>query len=134
MKKTLFYFRLAAQGLKKNYRLTLPWLLAASGMTLMFYLVAFLSDSDMLTVIRGGDTVRVLLALGRGVISVFSVIFLFYTHAFLIRRRMREFGLYNVLGMRKIGLARVLLWETLMLAGLSLLIGLGLGIAVSRAA
>ena len=47
------------------------------------------------------------------VVAIFSVIFLFYTNSFLIKRRKKELGLYNILGMEKRHIAKVMLWETL---------------------
>ena len=73
-----------------------------------------------------------ILQLGKGVMAVFSAIFLFYSHSFLIRRRKREFGLYNILGMGKRSIGRILLWEALLSAALSLLGGLALGILLSK--
>lgn len=75
-----------------------------------------------------------MLSLGTGVIGVFALIFLFYTNSFLMRRRKREFGLYNILGMGKGNLARVLLWESVMIAVISLGGGLLAGIALSKIA
>ena len=72
--------------------------------------------------------------LGTGVVGVFALIFLFYTNSFLMRRRKKEFGLYNILGMGKGNLARVLLWESLMIAAVALGGGLLAGIALSKIA
>ena len=68
------------------------------------------------------------------VIAVFALIFLFYTHSFLIRRREREFGLYNVLGMGKGNIARILLWETVITYGLTTGTGLLLGMVLYKLA
>ena len=62
------------------------------------------------------------------------MLFLFYTNSFLIRRRKKEFGLYNILGMGKRNIARVLFSETLILAAVSLVFGLILGVALSKLA
>ena len=73
-----------------------------------------------------------IMALGNVVLLIFSVIFLFYTNSFLIRRRRREFGLYNVLGMSKRNLARILTWETLLTAAISIAGGLFFGVLLSK--
>ena len=101
-------------------------------MVMMFYIVSFLSISDILNSMPGGDTMQMMLGFGCGVIGVFALIFLFYTNSFLVRRRKKEFGLYNILGMGKWNLARVLLWESLIIAGISLAIGLFFGIVFSK--
>lgn len=132
--KALFYPRLAWTGIKNNRRLYLPYILTCVGMVAMFYIMLSLSTGEFLDTMRGGATLGSVLGLGAGVIGFFAVLFLFYTNSFLIRRRKKEFGLYNILGMGKRNIARVLLSETLILAAVSLVFGLILGVALSRLA
>ncbi len=131
MKKGM-YFRLAWTGIRKNKKLYTPYILTCIGMVMMSYIVSFLAGSDVLRSMRGGDVMQSMLGFGFGVIGVFSVIFLFYTNSFLIRRRKREFGLYNILGMGKGNLARVLIWESLIIAAIALAVGLAAGILLSK--
>ena len=77
-----FYAKLAFTGIRKNRRLYIPYILTCIGMVMMFYIVAFLSDSSVLTGIKGGDIMQSMLSLGTGVIGVFALIFLFYTNSF----------------------------------------------------
>ena len=129
-----FYPRLAWTGMKQNHRLYLPYLLTCVGVTAVYYILMGLSVSPLLPQMSGGRTTATIMGLGCVVIALFSLIFLFYTHSFLIRRRSREFGLYNVLGMGKGNIARVLLWETVLTCGGTVLAGLVLGIALSKLA
>ena len=128
------YARLAAAGIRKNKRLYLPFLLTCIGMVTMLFLISFLCVDPLLSEMRGGTSLGIILRLAQFVIAVFALIFLFYTNSFLMRRRNREFGLYNVLGMSKRNIARVLTWETLMMFALSVLIGLALGVVLSKLA
>lgn len=132
--KALFYPRLAWTGIKSNRRLYLPYILTCIGMVAMFYIMLSLSTGEFLDKMRGGTTLGSVLGLGAGVIGFFAVLFLFYTNSFLIRRRKKEFGLYNILGMGKRNIARVLFSETLILAAVSLVFGLILGAALSKLA
>lgn len=132
--KALFYPRLAWTGIKNNRRLYLPYILTCIGMVAMFYIMLSLSTGEFLDKMRGGTTLGTVLGLGAGVIGFFAVLFLFYTNSFLIRRRKKEFGLYNILGMGKRNIARVLFSETLILAAVSLVFGLILGAALSKLA
>ncbi|HJD22840.1 MAG TPA: ABC transporter permease [Firmicutes bacterium] len=127
-----FYPKLALTGISKNRRLYLPYILTCAGMVMMFYIVSFLSVNQTVRGIPGGDTMQTMLSMGCGVIGVFSLIFLFYTNSFLMRRRKKEFGLYNILGMGKRHLALVLLCECLIVAGISLAGGLLCGILFSK--
>ena len=73
-----------------------------------------------------------ILGMGSFVMAAFAVLFLFYTNSFLIRRRNREFGLYNILGMGKGNLAKVLAWETVIMALIAIVGGEALGIALGK--
>ncbi|MGN0745286.1 MAG: FtsX-like permease family protein [Aristaeellaceae bacterium] len=132
--KKLFYPRLAWDGMRKNGRLYLPYILTCTGMVAMYYIVRFLQASPAIDTLRGAMFMREMLGFGSQVMAIFSAIFLFYTHSFLIRRRMKEFGLYNILGMGKRNIARILLWETVMVTALSLGAGLFIGAALSKLA
>ena len=81
---------------------------------------------------EGGAQMQVVLSLGTAVMGVFSVIFLFYTNSFLMKRRKKELGLYHILGMDRKNIAFVLIWENLMTAGISLGTGLLGGILFSK--
>ena len=129
-----FYPRLAWSGMRKNSKLYLPYTLACIGMTAMFYILMHLADSPALKLIPSSTSVTATLSLGSFVMGVFSLLFLFYTNSFLVRRRFKEFGLYNVLGMNKGNISRVLAWEALINALISLAGGLFLGIALSKLA
>lgn len=133
MKKGI-YSRLALTGIKKNKKLYIPYILTCIGMVMMFYIITFLSSSDLMVNYPGGDTMKAILGLGVNVIGFFAVIFLFYTNSFLVRRRKKEFGLYNILGMGKRNIARVMLWETLFIGAFSIAVGMALGVLFSKLA
>ena len=130
--KNGFFPRLAWDGIRKNSRTFVPYWITCVLCVSMFYLMRSLCENPVLRDMRGGTTTVMVLGLGSVVIGVFSVIFLFYTSSFLIRRRKREFGLYSVLGMDKRSIGRVMLWETLITAAITLSAGLAVGIAVSK--
>jgi len=127
-----FYPKLALNNMKKNAQTYLPYLLAGIGTIIMFYNMSFLAVAKDIGSLSDSEQLRSLLSFGAGVIAVFSVIFLFYTNSFLIKRRKKEFGLFNVLGMEKKHIARVIFWETLFTAALSIGVGLAAGILFSK--
>lgn len=130
--KRSFYPRLAIDGMRKNRRMYGPYLAMGALMAAICYILSALSRSDALRTLPGGDNLCMIMALGNVVLLIFSVIFLFYTNSFLIRRRRREFGLYNVLGMSKRNLARILTWETLLTAAIVIAGGLFFGVLLSK--
>lgn len=134
MNTMLLFPRLAVNGIKKNRRTYLPYILTCSGMIMMYYITSFLTVSQFVREMKGGDIMQQLLFLGCGVMIVFSAVFLFYTNSFIIRRRKTEFGLYNILGMDKRNISRILLWETLMIFVISVVVGISCGILFSKLA
>lgn len=132
--KAVIYPKLAWTGIAKNRRTYVPYLLTCVGMIMMYYILRFLMESEQVAAMKGGRTVQEMLSFGSLVFGIFVVIFLFYTNSFLIRSRKREFGLYNILGMGKWNLARILVWENMMMAVISLAGGLFTGILFSKVA
>ena len=128
------YARLAAGGIRRNGKLYIPYILTCSLMVMIFYIVNFLSKNPLLDGMRGGEIMKEMMTVGIVIMVVFSAIFLFYTNSFLIKSRKREFGLYNILGMGKRNLARIMTWETLMVYLISMALGLGAGILFSKLA
>jgi putative ABC transport system permease protein len=132
--KAGFYSRLALDGIRKNRKLYIPYLMTCVLMVSVYYILAFLSKSDLVANMKGGGSAQMIVSLGSYVIAVFAALFLFYTNSFLIRRRKKEFGLYNVLGMNKRNIGRILFCETLIGYAVSVVVGLAAGIALSKLA
>lgn len=126
------YPKLAWHGIQKNQKTYLPFLLTSIGITMMYYIIAYLTYSKSVYEMRGGQEMQMILSWGTAVVAIFAAIFLFYMNSFLMRRRKTEFGLYNILGMGKWNIARILLWQNLMLFMASLIGGLGLGVVFSK--
>ena len=133
MKKHI-YPRLAVNGITKNKRLYLPYLLSCACMVAVSYIVSALAKSEIIKALRGGDAVCMTLSFGIFVMALFSAIFLFYTNSFIIRRRKKEFGLYNILGMGKKNIAVILFWENLFSFVITVAAGLLFGITFSKLA
>ena len=126
-----FYWKLALTNLWNHRRVTVPYLLSAAGTILMFYALCALTLGLDEETMYGGTSVASMLSLGIFVIGLFAVLFLFYTNSFMMKRRKKELGLYNILGMEKRHIAHIIFRETLVLAALSLVVGIGLGILFS---
>lgn len=128
-----FFEKLAFNNLKKNKKTYLPYLLTCIVTIAMFYMIKSLSVNPGLSDLVGANIIVYTLELGTYVISLFAIIFLFYTNSFLIKRRQKEFGIFNILGMEKRHLAKMLGLETLYIAAISLGFGLFIGIVLDKA-
>ena len=132
--KMSLYPKLAWDGIRKNKRFYLPYILTCLGMIMMFYIIHYLAAMTILNDMPGGDTLTVVFGFGYWIVTLFASIFLFYTNSFLMRRRQKEFGLYNILGMGKGNLSILLLWESVILFVISMAGGLMGGILFAKMA
>ena len=130
--RKLYYPRLALDNIKKNARAYVPYMLTCVVTVAMYYIIVSLSKNEGIDRMSGSDFLRVMLGLGGWVTAIFAVIILFYTNSFLMKNRKKEFGLYNILGMEKRHISRVVALETLYAAILSLAAGLALGMALDK--
>lgn len=127
-----FYPKLAINNIKKNYRTYVPYIITCIGTIMMFYNMCYLSVAKDIGSVSDSGSVRQILFLGAIVIGIFSLIFLFYTNSFLIKRRKKEFGLFNILGMEKKHIAKIMFYETAITAIVTILVGISLGILLSK--
>ena len=130
--RKLLYPRLAAQNLRKNGRFYFPYLLTIMGTAAAFYIMQALAGARDLPEHARYAYLVAFMQIGCAVLGVFAVIFLFYTNSFLMKRRGKELGLYNILGMGKRHLARMLLWETFYTAMLGIAGGVACGLLLQK--
>lgn len=123
------YLRLAVGNIKNNRRFYLPFLFTAALTVVCFFIMSSIGVNQTLP---GGNTVQIVMHFGVIIVGLFSVIFLYYTNSFLIKRRKKELGLYNILGLEKRHIAAVLTLETVLSALLSIGSGLIIGVLLDR--
>lgn len=125
-----FYFRLALTNIKKHARNYVPYIITCVITIAMFYIIkslAFNLDKNLSSVSAATS-----MSLGSIVVAIFAIIFLFYTNSFLLKKRKKEFGLYNILGMEKKHMSALIATESLIISVISLVLGLIIGIALDK--
>ena len=126
------YCRLAVTNLKNNKQFYIPYLLMGILSVMMFYCMRAMQGSQALGEMRGGAEVALILLLGLVVVGICACIFLFYTNSFVMKRRKKELGIYNILGMEKKHIAKVMVWESRLLYVISVGGGLLFGILFNK--
>lgn len=129
MNKGTFFLKTAFVNILKNAKFYVPFFLIGILSVSMFFNVDNLLNNPTLP---GGDSFAMLMSFGVIVIGFFCAIFLFYTNSFLIRRRKKELGLYNILGMEKRHVARIIFWETIISAAVCICGGFLFGMLFDR--
>lgn len=122
------YSRLAVSNIKNNRKTYIPFVLTAILTVMMYYILDALASNDSI------DSMNVIavLRMACGVMILFSVIFLFYTNSFLMKRRKKEIAVYNILGMGKGHIGKMLTLETLIVGGVSILGGIAGGMVFGK--
>jgi ABC-type antimicrobial peptide transport system, permease component len=131
MKLGLF-FRLACSNIKKNHQLYVPHILAGTGLVGVFYVMLTLANDERIENIKGGYAIPAIMGIGCAVVAILSVILVFFTNSFLMKQRTREYGMYNVLGMEKRHVGRIMFFENLISTAISLVSGVLFGILVYK--
>lgn len=132
--KAGLYPKIAADGIRKNGRLYIPYFITCILMVALFYIMHMLGFSGMLKNFEGASTARDMLKLGTYIMAIFGTIFLFYTQSTLVKGRLKEFGLYSVLGMNRRNIGRIIFFETLISWLIALSGGFVVGIGLSKLA
>ncbi len=132
MRKSGFFPRLALVNLARNGRFYGPYILSCMVTAGMYYILKFLEHNEGLDTVRGAMYLKSFANVGCLVAAGLSAVILLYANSFVMKRRQRELGLYNVLGLEKRHIARMCLWETLFCAVSSILGGILLGILFSK--
>lgn len=123
-----FFLKIACGNIRKNFRFFIPRIAAEAGLLAVFYIVSTLKNDERIAGARGGNTIDMLMSIGIAVMMMLSVILMFYVSGFLMRQRRYELGLYNVLGMEKRHVGRVLFYESMLSSAAAVGAGLVLGI------
>ena len=123
----LFYPKFAWDAIRKNRRSYIPYILTTLFVVAMFHILRNITWMPALRTVMGASEIAITASLGSVVVAIFSAIFLFYTSSFLMKQRKKEFGLYCVLGMERRHIARILFYETLILAVSGIVLGLIFG-------
>lgn len=126
------YNVLALEGIKKNKQLYLPYIISSVCIIAITYIVSYFCYSKTIISSVGGEVISSIMLLGYMVMALFSLIFIFYTHSFLFKRRKKEFGLYNVLGLAKKDICKIVFLDNIYVDIITIVLGLGVGILFSK--
>ena len=132
MGKGSFFPRLALVNLVRNGRYYGPYLLSCGSLAAMYYILRFLTWNEVIQAVRGAAYLQVMMSIGCFVVALFSAVLLLYANSFVMKRRQRELGLYNILGLEKRHIAALCFWETLLCAAVVIPGGIAAGILLSK--
>lgn len=128
-----YYVKLAWDNIRKNAKIYIPYIITSILTAAMLYIIRSLATNpDYEKLPRGSHSLPIIMNFGSYVTMIFAFIFLFYTNSFIVKRRRKEFGLLNILGMEKRHIAKMLFIETVYIVLITLLCGFGIGILLDK--
>ena len=128
----LFYLKLAFLNIKSNRKIYVPYILSSIFVIMMFYIMSSITSSPITKNSVGSNELVVMLRYGEIIVGMFSVVLIIYVNNFISKKRYKEFGLYNILGLDKKHIGLILFFETLIVALISLFTGNILGVIFSK--
>ena len=129
------FSRLAKQNIRNNKSTYIPYMITCIFCIAMIYMMEFLRDCPTLDqAVRQAAEVRMIVFTGEIVVEIFCIIFLIYSNSFLMKRRQKEIGLYNILGLERNHIGIVMFLETIITSIGSLAGGIAAGIIGSKLA
>lgn len=129
------FSRLAKQNIRNNKSTYIPYIITCIFCIAMIYMMEFLRDCPTLDqAVRQAAEVRMIVFTGEIVVEIFCIIFLIYSNSFLMKRRQKEIGLYNILGLERNHIGIVMFLETIITSIGSLAGGIAVGIIGSKLA
>ena len=132
MGKRSFFPRLALVNLLRNGRYYGPYLLSCGALAAMYYILRFLTWNEVIQTVRGAAYLQSMMSIGCFVVVLFTAVLLLYANSFVMKRRQRELGLYNILGLEKRHIAALCFWETVLCAAAVIPGGIAAGILLSK--
>ncbi|WP_368668775.1 FtsX-like permease family protein [Sporosarcina sp. 6E9] len=129
----LTLFDLVIRSMRKNIKHYYLYFFALIFSVVLYFVFATL-QYDSSIVDRAGQSMKFDSAfkVAGGLLIFIAGIFIVYANAIFLKRRSREIGLYQLIGLNKAAVSRLLIIENTILSAGALVIGIGVGILVSR--
>ena len=123
MNKKVLLPKMAVTGIRKNAGMYLPYILTTSFSAAVYLIFSCIIQNKMLESAPYAMYLMMLLQIGKVLLGLILLPFLFYTNSFLVKKRKKEFGLYHILGLGKKQTGVMMFVETGIIYAASMVIG-----------
>lgn len=122
--------KMAWQNLAKNKLYIIPFLISSClSLSLLFVIFSLLTNNFIK---NRSSALNFLMSIGSLLITLITFIFILYSYRFIIKQRYKEFAIYNVLGLEKKHITKMLFYEQLILFLVTIIISIIVGYVFSQ--
>lgn len=122
--------KLSWQNLVKNKLFIIPFLISSClSLSLLFVIFSLLTNSFIK---NRSSALNFSMSIGSLLITIITFVFILYSYRFIIKQRYKEFAIYNVLGLEKKHIIKMLFYEQLILFLVTLIISIIVGYVFSQ--
>lgn len=119
---------IALKNLKRNFSFYSLYLFSVSFVLMIYFcFTSFSMNKIIMEKISSDGRVEMMSSVVAGFIIVFVVFYMFYSNSFFMRRRMKELGIYALLGYRKSDMLRLLTIENIFVCLGGMIVGIFAG-------
>lgn len=128
------YFKLAFNNIKRDKNINIPYIIAVIITVMSYFLVlSMLFNEGIKNIAISSDTLKQIFGIGKNIMTFIIFIFMIYMNNFIIKKRLKEFGLYNILGLEKKHISYIIFIENGIIFLCSILAGILCGLVFGRA-
>lgn len=128
-------FDIVQRNIRRNFKEYMLYFVSLTVSMVIYFMFASLRYSAQIKKIMiNSVAVNSVLQSAKVILILFIAIFIIYSTHFFMRKRKKEVGLYSLLGITKKQISIMLFWETIIMGGLALVIGVLIGSLGSKLA
>lgn len=116
---------IALKNLKRNFSFYSLYLFSVSFVLMIYFcFTSFSMNQIIMEKISSDGRVETMCRTVAVFIMAFVIFYMFYSNSFFMRRRMRELGIYSLLGYRKSTILKLLIFENVMICFGGMILGI----------
>lgn len=127
------YYNIFFNNMRRNFKNYYIYLMSTIFSVVVYYLFASIKYNPQVTgVVESNTNISALFGFTGGIVLLFALIFIGYSNSFFVRKRKKEIALYSLMGMKKKRIVNMLFIENIIIAVISLILGIALGTMFSK--
>ncbi|MDA1635301.1 ABC transporter permease [Bacillus cereus] len=127
------FFEVSKRSIKRNVKDYFLYFISLVGSIIIYFtFVSIKRNESVVALLKESDKVETTFTFAQILLIIFLTIFIFYCNSFFLRKKKKEIALYNLLGIRKEEIAKLLFYETLLVGAAASVLGILSGLFIAN--